>query len=304
MKSTTKSTCGLDLQKDYLSAVFYLADKREASVVTIQPLPSAASDDTEVWNLWEAELRKIRGQLKHYGSPVMCGIPADFAVIKLCSLDADEDNPREALEWELSQQIIGSADDYRFDFQETGSDGADVKRYLVASYRKEYVDRLAAMIRKIKLEPRIGDLDLFGLINVFEANYPEKKAAPTLLAHCENRFVKLVLTQHGGFVDYHCFEHTAPFLDPEPYAAAFGTEIERFKTITGRRDIASEIYCTGSFLKSPEHRATLLQAANGAQILNPFKEITCHLEGVGEQQLLEHSTQLAVATGLALRIEE
>jgi Tfp pilus assembly PilM family ATPase len=307
MKSSTKSCCGLDLQKEYLSVVLYFADKRAATPVILKPLSSPAGADTEIWNLWEAELKNIKGQLRHYASSIICGIPADFAVIKICSTDADEDAPREVLEWELSQQIIGSIDEYMFDFQKTADgDGASVSRYLVAAYRKEYVDRLAGMIRKIKLEPRIVDFDVFGLVNAFEANYPEKMDQPAVLVHCENRMTKLVLTKNGGFLDYHCLEHTASYIDPDPYAAAVAAEIEQFLSVSPQAHggVPGGVYLTGSFLKADENRTAAIAAIPGAEILNPFKEIKCQLEGIDEKQLLEHSTQLAVATGLSLRTEE
>jgi Tfp pilus assembly PilM family ATPase len=307
MKLSTKSCCGLDLQKEYLSVVLYFADKRAATPIILKPLSTPANTDSaEIWNLWEAELKNIRAQLKHYSSSIICGIPADFAVIKICSTDADEDAPREVLEWELSQHIIGSIDEYMFDFQQTDNgDGAPVSRYLVAAYRKKYVERLTGMIRKIKLNPRIVDFDVFGLVNVFEANYPEKIDKPAVLVHCENRMTKLVLTKNGNFIDYHCFEHTAPFTDADPYTAAVATEIERF--LSGSQahgDVSGGVYLTGSFLKADENRTAAIAAIPGAEILNPFKEIKCQLEGIDDRQLLEHSTQLAVATGLSLRTEE
>ena len=307
MKSSTKSCCGLDLQKEYLSVVLYFADKRAATPIILKPFPSSINSDAEVWNLWEEELKTIKGQLKHYASSIICSIPADFAVIKLCLTDADEDAPHEVLEWELSQQIIGSIDEYLFDFQKTVNDADDtMSRYLVAAYRKEFVDRLAGMVRKIKLEPRIVDLDVFGLINAFEANYPEKMDTPAVLVHCENRMTKLVLTKNGEFLDYHCFEHIAPFIDPVPYAAAVDAEIEHFLSVSpqARGSAREGVYCTGSFLKVAENRAAATELIGGAEIFNPFKEIKCQLEGIDDKQLLEHSTQLAVATGLALRTEE
>jgi Tfp pilus assembly PilM family ATPase len=191
-----------------------------------------------------------------------------------------------------------------FDFEETAADtAAGIKRYLVAAYRKEYVDRLAGMVKKIKLEPRVVDLDIFGLVNAFEANYPEKADLPVLLIHCENRMIKLVLSRNGAFLDYHCFEHNAPFLDPDQYGSALAAELERFRQMSPQGGMTREIYLTGSFFKSAENRSIVMQAIKGAEMLNPFKEIKCQLEGIDEKQLLEHSTQLAVATGLALRNE-
>ncbi|MBN1130330.1 MAG: pilus assembly protein PilM [Chitinispirillaceae bacterium] len=306
MKTSTKSCCGLDLQKEYLSAVLYFADKRAATPIILKPFPLPADTAASPWSTWEGEIRSIKSQLKQYASSVICSIPADYAVIKVCALDADEEAAREVIEWELGQQIIGSVDDYLFDYEKKAAGAAEaVKKYLVAAYRKEYVQRLAGMVRKIGVEPHVIDLDLFGLVNAFEANYPEKTASPALLIHCETQMTKLVLTVEGAFIDYHCFEHTGGFMDPAAYGAALAAEIDRFlatPSLAGAR-AESGTYCTGSFLKQAENRATVLQEINGAELLNPFREIKCQLEDIEERQLLEHSTQLAVATGLSLRCE-
>jgi Tfp pilus assembly PilM family ATPase len=304
MKSSTKSCCGLDLQNDYLSAVLYFADKRAVHPIAIQAI--AAVPGKAPWNSWEEQLKTMKGQLKHYASSIICSIPADHAVIKVCSLDGDEREVREVIEWELSQQIIGSIDDYFFDFQDIDAGStASVKKYLVAAYRKEYVTRLAGMVRKIGFEPRVVDLDVFGLVNVFEANYPEKADTPALVVHCENRMTKLVLTKKGGFLDYHCFEHATGFMDPAPYTAALASEIARFIATSPLANGTPHggTYLTGSFLKLGENRSAVLQEIKDAEMLNPFREIKCQLEGIEEKQLLEHSTQLAVATGLSLRCD-
>jgi Tfp pilus assembly PilM family ATPase len=306
MKSFMKSCCGLDLQKDYLSVVLYFADRNAAEPVVLKPLSITTGPLENVWDMWEEEVRNIKGQLKHITSSISCSIPADYAVVKICALDADEDSIREVVEWELSQQIVGSIDDYTFDFQELPGSGASAeKRYLVAAYRREYVDRLVGMIRRIKLEPRIIDLDIFGLVNAFEANYPEKRNVPAVLAHCENLMTKLVLTAQGTLLDYHCFEHAAGFMDPAGYAAMLEKELGRFIATSRQapRGAGGGTYITGSFMKLAENRSAILGNIDGVEMLNPFRKIKCQLEGIEEKQMLEYSTQLAVSVGLLLRNE-
>jgi Tfp pilus assembly PilM family ATPase len=306
MKTSTKSCCGLDLQKEYLSAVLYFADKRAVIPIILKPFPVQTDGALSPWNIWEEEMRDMKGQLKQYASSVICSLPADFAIIKVCALDPDEDATREVIEWELGQQIIGSIDEYFFDFDEKATAvAADVKRVLVAAYRKEYVQRLAGMVRKIGIDPRIIDLDIFGLVNAFEANYPEKTGSPALVVHCENQMTKLVLTGNGAFIDYHCFEHTGGLVDAAAYGSTLASEIDRFLFTSPLAGARAEggTYLTGSFLKQEDNRATVLQEVKNAELLNPFKGIQCQLEGIDEKQLIEHSTQLAVAVGLSLRGE-
>ncbi|MBN2037199.1 MAG: pilus assembly protein PilM [Chitinispirillaceae bacterium] len=301
-----KSCCGLDLQRDYLSVVLYFADRNAAEPVVLKPLSITTGPQESVWSVWEDEFRSIKGQLKHITSSISCSIPADYAVVKICAVDANEESVREVIEWELSQQIVGSIDDFVFDFQELPDGGASAeKRYLVAAYRREYVDRLAGMVRRVKLEPRVIDLDIFGLVNAFEANYPEKRGELALLAHCENLMTKLVLTARGTLLDYHCFEHAAGFMDPAGYASMLENEISRFLSTSheASQGTVGGTYITGSFMKLAENRSAILGNMNSVEMLNPFRKIKCQLEGIEEKQMLEYSTQLAVSIGLVLRSE-
>ena len=301
MASSVQTSCGLDLQKDYIGMAIYSADEHAASQINIRQISPSSPKDA--WASWEEELKIIRSPLKHYATSVICSVPAEYAVVKVCSLDADEKNVGEVVEWELSQQIIGSIDQYSFDYQEIAGGGGPTKKYLVAGYRKEFVNRMAGVIRKIKLEPRIVDLDIFALINVFEANYKEKITEPSLLVHCERHLTKLVLTRNAGLLDYHCFEHATGFSDPAGYGVSLAAEINRF--LSGSQQLAggerAGIYMTGSYLRQAETRNAVFAEVKGSELLNPFRAITCQLQGIQEDQLLEHSTQLAVAVGLSLR---
>lgn len=301
MKQTTDICCGLDLQRDYIGIAIYSARERAASQVNIRPIVAGTSRDN--WESWETELKAIKSPLKRYASSVICSIPAEYAVVKRCMLDADEPKVAEALEWELSQQIMGSIDEYMFDYQETGAAlEGPVRTFLVAAYRREFVDRIAGIIRRIKLEPRIIDLDIFGLINIFEANYPEKMQGISLLVHSEQHLTKLVVTKDGGFLDFHCFDHGTGFADPAGYGVALAAEIGRFvATQQAPFDPKGNTFATGSYLKNAENRTAVFEALQGVELLNPFRSITCQLEGIQDDQLLDHSTQLAVAVGLSLR---
>ena len=304
MKSHNTSVCGLDFQKEYISVVQYSPEENAVTLISIQPFADEAAHDA--WKQREQELKSIKGRLRFFSPAVTCGIPAECAVVKICLLDANERNVDEALTWELAQQINGSLDEYAFDFEEIrpgGAAGSPTKKFLAAAYRQEIVTRLAGIARSVKFEPRGIGLDIFGLVNAFEANYPDRKSALSLLVHSERHSTKLVLTQNGSFLDFHCFEHTTAPVDSLGFATALAGEIGRFLAtakVPGDAEARAGVYASGSFFQQADVRDALFEKVMGAEMLNPFRYIKCQV-AIDEQQLQEYSTQLAVAVGLALQ---
>jgi Tfp pilus assembly PilM family ATPase len=305
MKSNTTSICGLDFQMEYLSVVQYSPEENAVTLVSIQPFtPDTAKDE---WRQREEELKNIKGRLRFFSPAVTCGMPSEYAIVKICPVDADERDIREALTWELAQQINGSIAEYAFDYQEIEPDdgalGAVAKNFLVAAYREELVIRLAAIVRSVKFAPRGINLDIFGLINVFEANYPDKKDVPSLLVHSEQQTTKLVLARGGRFLDFHCFDHAGAPSYSNGFAAVLAEEIGRFLATSersGRGKAPVAVYASGSLFQQSDARDALFEKVAGAEMLNPFRYIKCQA-AIDEQQLQEYSTQLAVAVGLALQ---
>jgi Tfp pilus assembly PilM family ATPase len=302
MKSKTSSVCGLDFQKEYLSVVQYSPEENAVTLVSIQPYATEPAQDE--WKQREQELKSIKGRLRFFSPNVTCGIPSENAIVKIFQVDSDERDLHEALQWELSQHIYGPVEEYAFDFQPIESaDGAPVKKMLVAAYREDLVIRIAAIVRGVKFAPRGVDLDIFGLINVFEANYPEQRDLPSILVHSEPQTTKLVLTRGGAFLDFHCFDHPASSAESLGFSSALAEEIGRFTAANERPGIEGKsigVYAAGALFQQADARKALLHNVEGAQMLNPFRSIKCQV-AVDEQQLQEYSTQLAVAVGLALQ---
>jgi Tfp pilus assembly PilM family ATPase len=269
------------------------------TLVSIQPLQHEHSGDQ--WKKWEGELKRAKNRLKFFNGPVTFSLPSDYATIKLCEIDADERALDETIQWEFSQQILGPLDEYQFDYQAVpGQTSTGTKKVLVAAYRKDLVARTNSMIRKARLSPRIGDLDIFGLINVFEVNYPDRIESPCLLVHAEPQSTRFVLTQNGGFLDFHCFEYAINFGDPTVPAVSLAAEVELFLAESEKTYGTLGVYAAGSFFQQEETRRTFLGKLPGAEMLNPFRKIKCQV-AVEEKQLEEFAAQLAVAVGLALR---
>jgi len=190
MKHNTDCFCGIDFQRDYFSAVQYSLKERAVTLISIQPFP--AEKQTEEWKVWRRELKKSRSRLRLFCPSISSSIPAQYAVIKLLTIDANEPSVEDALKWELTQHLVGEPDDFVFDVQEmVGIATERTRTFLLAAYRRTLVEQTADMIRNSGFEPLAIGLDIFGLINVFEANYRECLAVPCLLVHCEETTTKL-----------------------------------------------------------------------------------------------------------------
>ena len=299
MKADTTNFCGLDLQKEYFSVIQYSTEEEAVTLLSLQPF--SAGDDADVWKAWKTELKNSRGRLRFFSPAVICGMPSEHAVVKIIPLDADEEDIDGAIQWELGQQISGALDDYVFDYQEVESVlNASARTFLAVAYRRELVNRMAGMIRNVKLEPQIVDLDIFGLVNVFSANYSDRKAMTSLLVHSESEVTKFVMTRNGEFRNYHCFGHKTGSVDPAGFAATLSAEIDRFLAATENSAGRPGIYVTGSYFRQAFGREAFFEKVPGAEMLNPFRNIKCQVI-IDAQQFQEYSTQLAVAVGLALR---
>jgi len=299
MKSKAVGFCGLDMQKEYFSIVQYSPEEQAITLLDIHSFSAEAGSDE--WKTWKNELKNRGRRLRFFSPSIVCSMPSEYAVIKLITLDVDEPDIAGAIEWELGQHITGTLEEYVFDYEKIVSLPDDpAKKYLAVAYRRELVNRMAGMVRGVKLKPAIVDLDIFGLVNVFEFNYRDQNAAPSLLVHSESDLTKFILTRNGGFLDFHCFEHKAGSIDAAGFAEVLSAEIDRFCAARQKTNGRIGVYITGSYFKEAFSRDVFFEKVPGAELLNPFRAIKCQVK-IDEQQFQEYSTQLAVAAGLALR---
>jgi Tfp pilus assembly PilM family ATPase len=299
MQTDRTSFCGLDLQKDYFSIVQYSTDERAVDNLSIQPFADRKGIDQ--WKTWRNEIKQSRGRLRFFSPAVICGMPSQYAVVKLVPIDSDEQRVDEAVAWELGQQIGGPLEEYSFDFQEAEAGRRDEERTVLAvAYRRELVRRMADIVRGIRMRPQVVDLDIFGLVNVFSANYRERMADTSLIVHSEPAMTKFVLTRNGGFGNYHCFEHDNASVDPAGFASMLSAGIDRFLGASKENGRRPGIYITGSYFQQDICGEAFREKVPGAELLDPFRNIDCQVK-IEEQQLQKYSTQLAVAIGLALR---
>lgn len=299
MKIRTRSIGGLDIQKEYISIAQYKPDEHAVALVAIQPIQ--IGDSADMWSVIQQQMKELRSKFKFASSDVVCSLPSDSAVVKRIQLDEDENDVEGTLTWELSQNIIGSIDEYSFDFQETGlSPESRSKDYLAVAYRNQVVNQLTSVTKGVKLNPVVIDLDIFALINVFEANYKELLSTPTLIIHGENDCTKVVLTQQGNFLDYTSFNNIGAGMDPAAFAERLQEEIAVF--LTGKNMLGQEMqyYAAGALFADPLFVNATAQQLGHLEILFPFRKVGCHI-GVEEERLRSYASQLAVAVGLALR---
>jgi Tfp pilus assembly PilM family ATPase len=298
MKQLNTTIAGLDIQSDYLTVAQYSPDEHAVMLVAIQPLSGGGGIASDAVS---AELGVLKGKFKFGSASINCSLSGEHAVIKKFPVEQNEKDPEAALQWELSQHIIGSVDEYAFDFQHcgTGADGLD--EYLTVAYRREQVRSFATVLKRHKLVCGIVDLDLFALVNVFEANFPEYTDRPVLLLHAEAARAKLIITHHGKYVDHDFFSYDdSP--DPRTLAELLQQQAARlcsYATLSGGNAMIP-VFATGSLFAQADFLETVQSVSGNVALLHPFKKIGCRV-GVDNEQLAAYLPQLAVAVGCALR---
>lgn len=302
MKQTNATLSGLDIQREYLAVAQYNADEHAVMLVAIQPL--SGGDNSTASSAVSAEIGALKGKFKFGKAPVNYTLPGEFAVIKKIPVEPQEKNIDDALQWELEQQIIGSVEEYAFDHQYIGTGPDGIAEYLVVAYRKEQVDSFGALMKKHRLTGGVVDLDIFALINVFEANYPEETDHPVLLLHAESSRANLVMTHHGNYVDHAVFTYDDG-TDPQTFAGLLQNTSQRLcriTTLTGGVAVVP-VYVAGGLFTRNGFIEALQSVSGNVTLLHPFRKIGCRI-GVDKEQLAAVLPQLTVAVGCALRGED
>ncbi|MBN1309157.1 MAG: pilus assembly protein PilM [Chitinispirillaceae bacterium] len=302
MKPERNCISGLDIQHDYLTVAQYAPDDHAVMLVAIQPI--TAERGTSPDESLGRELGALRNRFKFVDADINCSLRGEYAIIKKVPVDPEEKEIGTALTWELGQHIIGSVDEYFFDYEECGRSADGLQEYLIVAYRKEHVEHMTALLRRQKLTPCIVDLDLFALINVFEANYPEFKAQPAVLLHAEGEKAQLILTHHGKYIDHESIDYGA-MADPQTFAELLNAEVERlcsFATLSGK-GTGIPIFTAGSLFIQDGFLESVASVAGNVSLLHPFRKIGCRV-GLDNDQLSAYLAQLCVAVGLALRGNE
>jgi len=298
MKEAKEIFYGLDIQKEYIAVAQYSRLQNAVTLVALQPVSGNR------YETLSEELGILRSKFKFIDSRVNCSLPADYAIVKTLPLDAGEKDIEAALAWELEQNIIGSPDEYVFDYQPLESTENGMMYYQVIAYRKERVNELSSLLKAHKLTPRCVDIDMLALVNMFEVSYPELVSRPAVLVHAETADARCILTQNGKLVDYECIRFD-PDTDPRSFSEQIASALPRLVSPAGtpvdKNNVplfaAGMLYTNEAFLE--QTKPVLPTTA----LLHPFRKIECRI-GITEDKLASYLPQLTVAVGLAFRGDE
>ncbi len=301
MPGRLQSVCGLDIRKDCICLAQYAP---EAQAVTRIGIQSLEEEPVDWWKSLASELKSLSGEVSLAGENVVCSLPAEWAMVKNISVDRDENNIDETIRWEMEQQILGSMEEYALDYQKMKERyDSPFDHYLVVAYRKDSVRRLAEVVRSSKMNPIVVDLDIFGLINLFEQNYHEQVTAPSVVVYGENDQTTLVLTRDAEFLDYEVVRETFDSGSPERCLGAVNKGVQALST--AHQDVfqngGPSFYLAGTNFSFPEVSDYVVQNRTNTDVLYPFKNISFQVGNVEETDLKRYAPRLAVAVGLAVR---
>jgi Tfp pilus assembly PilM family ATPase len=285
---------GIDITRESISIAQYSASENTVVNASVIPNPLEDADPSaDIVSLLRAKFKKVAAQIRCKGQAAAIAVPSNQAVVKTFMLDADENDVRGALEWELGQHIIGALDEYAYDFEPVARTGG-VARYLAVAYRNSSVKKLVSLAKAGGLLPLVVDLDMFALVDVFEANYAEDVSTPCVIIHGGSESSKMVLTRDGAFYGFDVMEQSREMASPDAYALQMLDAIER--SFQGR----PPVYLTGPLFSDADFTESVCSRMGGAQVLNPFKTIRS-TANIPDSDLTKCIPYLAVAVGLALR---
>lgn len=299
-----RGICGIELGKDAVAIVHYLPSANAVTTHGSFPLDNSPGP---WWQSVTEELKPLVRDLRaNYhsvrGEYAVCSLPAEHAIVSKLTIDANENAPYEALTWELRQRLVGTPDEYAYDFQKLHAvRPGPVTTYLAAAYRSSWTKRVEQLMRRQRLTPRALDLDVFALINVFECNYRDLLSRPALLVLGGRQCTKVVLTWNGSLVDYEFFRFRTDSREPDEYASMIQSVIDRlrrsYQSLAGHG--TPPVFCTGPVFTDSDFSSACFQCVEAMQMLNPFRNIGTN--AIPEKRLREAAPRLAIAVGLAVR---
>jgi Tfp pilus assembly PilM family ATPase len=217
-------------------------------------------------------------------------------------IDSGEEEPEAALRWDLEQHLVGSVDEYAYDFHKLASVRAgEVTAYLAAAYHGKWPAQASELMRAHKLVPHAVDLDIFGLINSFEANYADRISAPAVLVLGGEQFTKVIMTLNGSLVDFEVFKFKPDTRDAASYAEAVQRSVRRLVAAHARMTVKGvpPLYLAGMIFSWEKFSDECLKSLGDVRLMNPFRNIGC--TAFPETSIRAYGPRLSVAVGLAVR---
>jgi len=114
---------------------------------------------------------------------VVTAVSGRAVIVKKIQMDLmNEDQARDAIQWEAEQHIPFDIDDVSIDFQVLDRVSSPEKMdVLLVAAKKEMLEARASLIRAAGLTPVTIDVDSFAVQNAYEANYEHPEGTVSLL---------------------------------------------------------------------------------------------------------------------------
>ena len=177
MFSKRKSTIGLDIGSSSIKVVEIARDRSGDRLVNYgisEPLSEAIVDGEimdrqmvheAITNLMEARQIKTKN--------VVTAVSGRAVIVKKILMDRlNEEDAKEAIQWEAEQHVPYDINDVSLDFQIINPNVDQKKmQVLLVAAKKDMVANHADIVREAGLQPSIIDVDSFAIQNAIEANY-------------------------------------------------------------------------------------------------------------------------------------
>ncbi len=174
-----KRSVGLDIGSGVLklAVVDHGKDEPQLEQAALRPLPGSAIVEGEVVDpgLVADTIRDLFAEVELETEHLVISVGGRDVIIKLIRMDRmDASDAREVIRWEAEQHVPFDMENVQLDFQITDPEGEGLQmKVLLVAAKRELVDNKIALVREAGLEPKVVDVDAFGLYNALEANYPE-----------------------------------------------------------------------------------------------------------------------------------
>ncbi|MFH1762145.1 MAG: pilus assembly protein PilM [bacterium] len=296
---------GLEISPRWLKMAQLASDNSIRPFVYLLPLEAKSFHEQGYIYKHLKEIVKSQRNDIHTKDVSVC-ISDICSLSKIISVEKDESNVKDVIEWEFEQQILGTLQEYYYDFYPVKILDTEIAKHFIAvAVRKTLLDSILMEIRNAKLNPVVLDMEYCAIVNMFEHLYPEENENLVAIVDISFSCIKYFLVYNGVFSDYNIEMHAQGFGEnfniTDLYIGKLCVFLEsRLKEIAGsnvffeKKEI-SRIYLTGDlFFKNPEISNFIKSHFSiTAKYLNPFR----HTELAGE----DFSVICSVPVGLTLR---
>lgn len=144
-------------------------------------------------------IKTLLSQVKLQSKSVCTAVSGNSVIIKRMSIDVPKMSElQEQVLWEAEQYLPFDVSDVVMDFQVL-SRSKDYKTDIVlVAVKKGLLESYMNCVTEAGLKPKIVDVDLFALINLFEANYPVSASEAVALVDFGASALKLAIVQNGA----------------------------------------------------------------------------------------------------------